>query len=90
MAARLGPDAAELERQLSAYLQQPVAIKSARAAIFPRVAIALDDVVIGAQQSIALEEVRIVTGLRPLLSRRVEQAEVRVRNGRLTCRCHLP
>jgi len=74
----------ELERQLSAYLQQPVAIKSARAAIFPRVALALDTVVIGAQQSIALENVRIVTGLRPLLSRRVEQAEVRVRNGRLT------
>ena len=75
---------AELERQLSAYLQQPVAIKSARAAIFPRVAIALGDVVIGTQQSIALGEVRIVTGLRPLLSRRVEQAEVRVRDGRLT------
>ena len=74
----------ELERQLSAYLQQPVTIKSARAAIFPRVAIALDTVVVGAQQSIALEDVRIVTGLRPLLSRRVEQAEVRVRNGRLT------
>ncbi len=74
----------ELERQLSVYLQQPVAIKSARAAIFPRVAIALDTVVIGAQQSIALEDVRIVTGLRPLLSRRVEQAEVRVRSGRLT------
>jgi AsmA-like C-terminal region len=74
----------ELERQLSAYLQQPVTIKSARAAIFPRVAIALDTVVVGSQQSIALEDVRIVTGLRPLLSRRVEQAEVRVRNGRLT------
>ncbi len=75
---------AELERQLSAYLQQPVTIASARAAIFPRVAITLDTVVIGAQQSIALEDVRIVTGLRPLLSKRVEQAEVRVRNGRLT------
>jgi len=75
---------AELERQLSAYLQQPVTIKSARAAIFPRVAISLGDVVIGAQQSIVLGEVRIVTGLRPLLSRRVEQAEVRVRDGRLT------
>ena len=75
---------AELERQLSTYLQQPVTIKSARAAIFPRVALALDAVVVGAQQSISLGEVRIVTGLRPLLSRRVEQAEVRVRNGRLT------
>ena len=75
---------AELERQLSTYLQQPVTIKSARAAIFPRVALALDSVVVGAQQSISLGEVRIVTGLRPLLSRRVEQAEIRVRNGRLT------
>jgi hypothetical protein len=74
---------AELERQLSAYLQQPVTIKSARAAIFPRVALALDSVVVGAQQSISFDDVRIVTGLRPLLSRRVEQAEVRVRNGRL-------
>ena len=75
---------AELERQLSTYLQQPVTIKSARAAVFPRVALALDSVVVGTQQSISIDEVRIVTGLRPLLSRRVEQAEVRVRNGRLT------
>jgi hypothetical protein len=74
---------AELERQLSAYLQQPVTIKSARAAIFPRVALDLDSVVVGAQQSISLGEVRLVTGLRPLLSRRVEQAEVRVRDGRI-------
>jgi hypothetical protein len=75
---------AELERQVSAYLQQPVTIKSARAAIFPRVAIALGDVVIGAQHSIVLGEVRIVAGLRPLLSRRVEQAELRVSKGRLS------
>jgi hypothetical protein len=75
---------AELERQLSAYLQQPVTIRSARAAIFPRVALALDSVVVGEQQSISLDEVRVVTGLRPLLSRRVEQAEISLRNGRLT------
>ena len=34
----------ELERQLSAYLQQPVTIKSVRAAIYPRVSIALGGV----------------------------------------------
>lgn len=74
----------ELERQLSAYLQQPVTIKSVRAAIYPRVSIALGDVAIGKEPAIALSDVRVVTGLRPLLSRRVEHAEVRIAGGRIT------
>jgi hypothetical protein len=74
----------ELERQLSSYLQQPVTIKSVRAAIYPRVSIALGDVAIGSEPAIALADVRIVTGLRPLLSRRVEHAEVRVAGGRVS------
>jgi hypothetical protein len=73
----------ELERQLSAYLQQPVTIKSVRAAIYPRVSIAFGGVAIGKEPAIALSDVRIVTGLRPLLSRRVEHAEVRITGGRI-------
>jgi hypothetical protein len=75
---------AELERQLSEYLQQPVTIKSARAAVYPRVSIALGDVAIGKGPAIALSDVRVVTGLRPLLSRRVEHAEVRLAGGRIS------
>jgi hypothetical protein len=74
----------ELERQLSSYLQQPVSIKSATAAVFPRMALELHDVVIGAPPAIGLGEVRIATGLRPLLARRIEQAEVRVAHGRVS------
>src|SRR5262245_1427820 len=74
---------AELERQLSAYLQQPVTIKSVRAAVYPRVSIALSEVAIGKEPAIALSDVRVVTGLRPLLSRRVEHADVRIAGGRI-------
>ena len=74
----------ELERQLSAHLQQPVSIKTATAALFPRVALQLSDVVVGNPPAIGLSEVRVATGLRPLLARRFEQAEVRLSHGHIT------
>lgn len=73
----------ELERQLSERLQQPVRIGAASAAVFPAVAVEIRDVTIGDPPAVELSDARIVTGLRGLLSRRVEDAEVVVTGGRM-------
>src|SRR5688572_25952959 len=67
---------AELERQLSARLGQPVTIGRASAAIVPRLAVDFHDVSIGAPARLTLGRIRIVTGLRPLFSGIVQDAEV--------------
>jgi uncharacterized protein involved in outer membrane biogenesis len=72
-----------LERQLSERLGQPVRIGSASAAVFPRIALDLHDITIAGGQGIAIENIRIVTGLRGLLSRTVSDAEVLVRGARV-------
>jgi uncharacterized protein involved in outer membrane biogenesis len=74
---------AELERQLSARLGQPVTIGRASAAIFPRLAVDLHDVTVGAPARLTLGRIRIVTGLRPLFSKIVEDAEVVLHDGEL-------
>jgi hypothetical protein len=81
----LSPDSvrATLEQQLSSRLGQAVRIGSARAAIFPRVALELGDVTIGAAAQININRITIATGLRGLLNRRVEDAEVVLSGGRL-------
>ena len=70
-----------VEQQLSAALNQPVHIASASAAIYPRVAIKLGNVTIGDPVAVQVREIRIATGLRPLLSRIVDDAEVVVSDG---------
>ena len=75
---------ATLEQQLAARLGQPVRIGSAAAAIFPAVAIDLRDVAIGTPPSVQLSRARVVTGLRGLLSRRVDEAELILEDGRVT------
>lgn len=82
---RLGSDPvrAAIEQQLEARLQQPVRVGSATASLFPRLAVELHDVSIGAPETARLDRLRIVTGLRALLSRRVEQAEIEIHRGRL-------
>lgn len=72
-----------LEQQLSASLGQPVKIGAASAAIYPRVAVDLHSVAIGEPASVTVSRMRVVTGLRPLLSRRVEDAEVILSDGEL-------
>ena len=72
-----------LEQQLSASLGQPVRIGAASAAIYPRVAVDLHSVAIGEPVSVTVNRMRVVTGLRPLLSRRVEDAEVILSDGEL-------
>jgi len=73
-----------LEQQLSAALGQPIRIGALRAAIYPRVAVDLDDVAIGVPATVTLAHVRLVTGLRALFSRTISDAELVVRNSRLT------
>ena len=73
----------EIEQQLSSYLGQPVHIESASAAVFPRIAIDLHNATIGRPAVVQLGRIRLVTGLRGLLSRRVENAAVVVDNGRV-------
>jgi hypothetical protein len=73
-----------LEQQLSARLGQPVRIGSATAAILPAAALDLHDVAIGQPPSVRLARARVVTGLRGLLSRRVDGAELILEDGRIT------
>jgi len=74
---------AQIEQRLAARLGQPVRIGSASASILPRVAIDLHDVAIGAPASVRLSRVSLVTGVRALFSRRIEDAEVLVDDGRV-------
>ena len=75
---------ATLERELSARLGQPVTITAANASIFPKVTLHLRDVAIGRPVAATLKDVQIATGLRPLLSKRIEEAEVTLADSRLT------
>jgi uncharacterized protein involved in outer membrane biogenesis len=72
-----------LEHQASRWLGQPVRIASATASLFPRVAINLRDVRVGEPVHLSLAAVEVSTGLRPLLSRRVEDAEIIVSDSRV-------
>src|SRR5918996_3244560 len=72
-----------LEQQLAARLGQPVQIGSAGASLFPQITIDLADVSIGTPAAIHLGDVRIVAGLRGLLSRTISEAEVVVTGGRI-------
>lgn len=73
-----------LEQQLAARVGQPVRIRSATAALFPRVALDLHDVAIGEPAAVQLGTVRIVTGMRGLFSRTIADAEVVVSDSRLS------
>jgi uncharacterized protein involved in outer membrane biogenesis len=73
---------ASLEAQASRALNEPVRIESARASLLPRPAVRLRGVHVGAEGAVAsLDEVRISTGLRPLVGRRVEDAEITMTGG---------
>ncbi|HEX5473494.1 MAG TPA: AsmA-like C-terminal region-containing protein [Vicinamibacterales bacterium] len=79
-----------IERQLADRLGEPVHIASAGASIFPRVALNLRGVTIGEPAAITLGSVRVVTGLRGLLSRTIENAEVVVSDSRITLPLPMP
>jgi hypothetical protein len=82
---RIGGDAVRrtLETQLSSRVGEPVTIASLSASFFPRVMVDLHNVAVGQPVRATVTEISIATGLRGLLSRRVEGAEVVISNSRL-------
>jgi uncharacterized protein involved in outer membrane biogenesis len=72
-----------LERQLSAWLAQPVRIGSARAVLLPRPGITLQRVSVGDPATVTLGQIELSTDLRPLFSRRLEDATVVISDSRL-------
>ena len=69
--------------QMASALERPVQIGSARAQVFPSPRITLSNVAIGGPQVLTAEQIIVGAGLRALFQRRVEDAVVRVRNGRI-------
>ena len=74
---------AAVEAQVSAALGQPVTIGGIGASVYPRVTMDLTGVSIGRPVRIQLATIHVGTGLRALLSRRIEQADVRIDGARL-------
>jgi uncharacterized protein involved in outer membrane biogenesis len=73
----------QIEQRVAARLGQPVQIGSATAAIFPSVSIDLHDVRIGRPAAVQLARVRLLTGTRALFSRRIQDAELSLEDGRI-------
>lgn len=72
-----------LERQASAALGQPVTIGHAELSWWPRAGVTLTDVVVGKPATITLARTEVSTAMRALLSRRIEDAEVVIRDSEL-------
>ena len=72
-----------LESQSSAWLGQPVRIGGARPRLLPRVGIELTDVQVGEPPALTLANLALSADLRPLLSRRIENADVLVSGSRI-------
>lgn len=72
-----------LESQATKWLGQRVTIGKAEAHVFPRPAITLRDVRAGDPARVMLAEVQVSAGLKPLWSRRIEDAEVSVSDSRI-------
>jgi uncharacterized protein involved in outer membrane biogenesis len=77
---------AAIEAQASAALGRPVAIETAVPRIFPRVSLDLGNVTVGAAREVTFERIRLSTGLRAILDRRVEDASVSVERSRVDVR----
>ena len=72
-----------LEQQATRWLGQPVRIAAASVRIFPRPGLTLHDVRPGEPVRLMLADLQISTGLKPLWSRRIEDAEITVSNTRI-------
>ena len=72
-----------LETQASAWLGEPVHIAAAHAQLFPRVGIDLRDVRVGEPVRVTFASVSVSAPLRPLLSRRIEDAAITVSHSRI-------
>ncbi len=72
-----------LEQQGTSWLGHPVRIGSASGRLFPRIGVQLADVRVGDPVRLALADVEVSTGLRALLSRRVEDAKIILSDSRI-------
>lgn len=72
-----------IERQASAWLEQPVRIERAGAQLFPRIGVELENVRIGEPARITLASAAVSTDLRALLSRTVEAADLTIADSRI-------
>jgi hypothetical protein len=72
-----------LERQATAWLEQPVHIASVGAQIWPRPGIRLSGVTVGEPVRLTLADVDVSTELTALVNRRIADAAVRIRNTRV-------
>ena len=79
-----------IEGQASEWLGQRVRVASARVRVWPRLAVRLSDVRIGDPVRARLNEVDVSASPLALISRRVEEAELRVRNTRVDLPLALP
>jgi uncharacterized protein involved in outer membrane biogenesis len=75
-----------IEAQASAALGRPVVIRTAVPRLYPRVSLELTDVAIGSAREVTIDYVRLSTGLRGLIQRRIESAEVSVERSRVDIR----
>jgi AsmA protein len=73
-----------IESQATSWLGRPVHVGEARAHLVPTPRISLTTVGVEGPQSLVADEVIVGAGLKALLQRRVEDAVVRVRNGKIT------
>ena len=72
-----------LESQATTWLGHPVHIGAARARFLPRLAVSLRDIRVGEPAQLTLEEVDLASDLRPLLSGRIENADVTISGSRI-------
>jgi len=79
-----------IEGQATAWLERPVHIGAARAHVFPTPRITLTTVGVDGPQALTADEVIVGAGLKALFQRRVEDAVVRVRNGKITLNAAAP
>jgi uncharacterized protein YhdP len=72
-----------LEAQASAAIGEPVRIGTIDVSWFPRPGLTLGRVVVGASNALTIERLVLSTGLRPLLSGHIAEADVAVEHSRL-------
>ena len=74
---------ATLEAQASAALGEPVHIGTVAVRWLPRPGLTLEQVAVGASRTLVIERLVVSTGLRPLLSRQIAEADILVEQSRL-------
>ena len=74
---------AALETQATAYLAEPVRIGALDFRLFPRPGLTLSHVVVGESRALTIDRLVLSTGLRPLLSRRIAEADIIIDRSRL-------